>query len=150
MTKTYLFDATGDPEAPDNVLVKSEISFGAACQLLKTLADQNWRAAVLDLNEEIENEHTPEPVRFQVVGKFKTPEIPPPEVHERDEALLEMINRWEKTIWWYQEKAREARDAADLDEERRLVESGAAIARCIIELSAYIHGKPNPYAKGHK
>ena len=46
----YTFDVTGDP-SPDNVIVKFGLSFGAACQVLKILADQNWRAAVQDLDQ---------------------------------------------------------------------------------------------------
>ena len=72
--KTYTFNVTSDPAAPDNVLLKFELSFAATCQVLKAIAEQNWCAAA----EEILQQHKlpgdttqPRPVVFSLLGTIK-------------------------------------------------------------------------------
>ena len=70
----YVFDVTGDTFTPDEVVVKFELSFGAACQVLKILADQNWHAAVreMDSHSGTRNGTKPAPVIFTLVGKLSS------------------------------------------------------------------------------
>ena len=75
---SYNSDVTEDPNAEGNVLVKFELNFGAACQMLKTLADQNWRAALEDflVFGDPMSETPPIPVTFSLVGKLTSSAMP--------------------------------------------------------------------------
>lgn len=75
----YVFDVTSDTFTSDEVMLKFELSFGAACQVLKILADQNWHAAMreadmreMDSCSGIYTGTKPPTVVFTLVGKLSS------------------------------------------------------------------------------